>query len=154
MASTPQSQARRWLRAVAREGARYVASLPVYEDAPYASLEAAAHHYRHAHRDGLYMEEYIRVDTARRSATLAVRWVSDDDDTAAGYQPPAGPDDPHAGYGDTTLEHVGGVAQRHRRAAAAGIRAALALEADRDDPPWGPTDITPAVRPAPSRTAA
>lgn len=153
MVSTPQSQARRWLRAVAREGARYVASLPVYEDAPYASLEAAAYHYRHAHRDGLYMEEYIRVDTARRSATLAVRWVSDDD-TATGYQPPAGPDDPHAGYGDMTLEHVAGVAQRHRRAAAAGIRAALALEAGRDAPPWGPTDITPTVRPAPSRTAS
>lgn len=153
MPSTPQSQARHWLRAVAREGARYVASLPVYDDGPYASLEAAAHHYRHEHRDGLYTEEYIRVDAASHTAALAVRWVTDDD-TATGYQPPAGPDDPHAGYGDMTLDHVGGVAQRYRRAAAAGIRAALALEADRDDPPWGPTDITPTVRPAPSRTAA
>ena len=89
MASTPQSQARQWLRAVAREGARYVASLPAYEDAPYASLEAAAHHYRHEHRDGLYLEEYIRVDTARRPATLAVRWVSDDG-TATGTSPRLG----------------------------------------------------------------
>lgn len=153
MASTPQSQARQRLRAVAREGAHYIASLPVCEDAPYASLEAAACHYRHEHRDGLYMEEYIRVDAARHAAALAVRWVSDDDGAAA-YQPPASPDDPHAGYGDMTLDHVGGVAQCYRRAAAAGIRAALALAADRDDPPWGPTDITPTVRPAPSRTTA
>ena len=144
MASTTQSQARQWLRAVAREGARYVASLPAYEDAPYASLEAAAHHYRHEHRDGLYLEEYIRVDTARRPATLAVRWVSDDG-TATGYQPPAGPDDPHAGYGDTTLDHVGGVAQRHRRAVACGIRAALALTGERNDPPWDPLAVAPAV---------
>lgn len=144
MASTPQSQARSRLRAVAREGARYVASLPVYEDAPYASLEAAAHHYRHEHRDGLYMEEYIAVDPARRAATLAVRWVSDGD-TATGYQPPAGPDGPHAGYGDVTLDHVGGVAQRHRRAVACGIRAALALAAERDDLPWDPLAVAPAI---------
>lgn len=119
MASTPQSQARQWLRAV-------------------------AHHYRHEHRDGLYLEEYIRVDTARRPATLAVRWVSDDG-TATGYQPPAGPDDPHAGYGDTTLDHVGGVAQRHRRAVACGIRAALAMTGERNDPPWDPLAVAPAV---------
>ena len=77
MASTPQSQARRGLRAVAREGAHYISSLPVYEDEPYASLESAAYHYGREHRDDLYMEEYIAVDAARRTATLAVRRVAD-----------------------------------------------------------------------------
>lgn len=42
MPTTPQSQARRWLRTVAREGARYVSDLPIYDDEPYACMEAAA----------------------------------------------------------------------------------------------------------------
>lgn len=154
MASTPQSQARSRLRAVAREGAHYISSLPVYDDDPYGSIESAIYHYEYEHRDGLYMEEYIAVDPARRTATLAVRWVAGGEYDAGPYQPPAGPDDPHAGYGDVTLDHVGGVAQCYRRAVACGIRAALALAAELDDPPWGPTDIAPTVRPAPSRTAS
>ena len=142
MASTPQSQARSLLRAVARAGAHYIISLPVYEDGPYASLEDAAYHYEH--RDGLYMEEYIRVDTARRTATLAVRWVSAGDD-AATYQPPAAPDDLAAGYGDVTLSETGGVAARYRRQVAAGVCAAIALAAEYDGLPWDPAAITPVV---------
>lgn len=54
MASTPQSQARSRLRVVAREGAHYISSLPVYEDEPYASLESAAYHYGpERHRPGV-----------------------------------------------------------------------------------------------------
>ena len=144
MAAMPQSQARSLLRAVARAGAHYIISLPVYEDGPYASLEDAADHYGREHRDDLYMEEYIRVDAARRTATLAVRWVSASDDAAA-YQPPAAPDDPAAGYGDVTLSETGGVAARYRRQVAAGISAALALAAEHDGLPWDPTTITPVV---------
>ena len=145
MAATPQSQARSLLRAVARAGAHYIISLPVYEDGPYASLEDAADHYGREHRDDLYMEEYIAVDPARRTATLAVRWVADGDDDAAAYQPPAAPDDPAAGYGDAYLSETDGVATRYRRQVAAGICAAIALAAEYDGLPWDPAAITPVV---------
>lgn len=145
MPSTPQSQARQWLRAVAREGAHYVSGLPVYDDGPYASLESAAYHYGYEHRDDLYMEEYIAVDPARRTATLAVRWVADGEYDAGPYQPPAAPDDPAAGYGDATLAETGGVAARYRRQVAAGIRAAIALASEDAGLPWDPAAITPVV---------
>lgn len=140
MASTPQSQARSHLRDVAREGAHYISSLPVYEDGPYASLESAAYHYEH--RDGLYMEEYIRVDAAWHTATLAVRWVADDDDALA-YQPPEAPDSLAAGYGDVTLPETDGVAARYRWQVVAGVRAALALAAAHDGLSRDPAAITP-----------
>lgn len=143
MSTTPQSQARRWLRTVAREGARYVADLPLYDDEPYACMEAAACHYGHS--DTLYTEEYIAVDPTRRTATLAVRWVTDGDYDADAYQGPTSPDDPAAGYGDVTLDEVSGVAARCRREVAVGIRAALALASECDDLPWDPTAITPTV---------
>lgn len=145
MASTPQSQALSRLRAVAREGAHYISSLPVYEDEPYASLESAAYHYGREHRDDLYMEEYVAVDPARRTATLAVRWVADGEYDAGPYQSPAAPDDPAAGYGDAYLSETGGVAARYRRQVAAGICAALALAAEYDGLPWDPATITPVV---------
>lgn len=145
MSSTPQSQARSRLREVARAGAHYIISLLVYEDGPYASLEDAAYHYGREHRGDLYMEEYIAVDPARRTATLAVRWVADGDDDALAYQPPAAPDDPAAGYGDAYLSETDGVATRYRRQVAAGISAALALAAEYDGLPWDPTTITPVV---------
>lgn len=143
MPSTPQSQARRWLRAVAREGARYIADLPLYDDEPYACMEGAACHY--GHDDSLYMEEYIAVDPAHRTATLAVRWITDGDYDADAYQGPASPDDPAAGYGDVTLDETGGVAALCRREVAAGIRAALALASEYGDPPWDAAAITPVV---------
>ena len=145
MASTPQSQARSRLRAAAREGAHYISGLPVHDDGPYESIESAAYHYRYEHADYLYTEEYIAVDTARSTATLAVRWVADSEHDAGPYQHPTGPDSPAAGYGDVYLAETGGVAQHHRRAAACGIRAALALAAEYDDLPWEPATITPVV---------
>lgn len=145
MSTTPQSQARRWLRTVAREGARYVTDLPIYDDEPYASLEAAACHYDYEHDGSLYVEEYIMVDPAHRTATLAVRWVTDGDYDAGAYQGPASPDAPAAGYGDVTLDEVSGVAARCRREVAAGIRAALALASECDDLPWDPAAIRPSV---------
>ena len=145
MPSTPQSQARRRLRAVAREGARYVTDLPLYDDEPYARMEAAACHYGHEHDDSLYREEYIAVDPVHRTATLAVRWITDGDYDAGAYQGPTSPDDPAAGYGDVTLDEVSGVAARCRREVAAGIRAALALAAEYDDVPWDPATIRPSV---------
>lgn len=143
MPSTPQSQARRWLRTVAREGACYVADLPLYDDEPYACMGAAACHYGHS--DTLYTEEYIAVDPVRRTATLAVRWVTDGDYDAGAYQRPGDQDDPGAGYGDVHLDRVSGVAQHYRRQVAAGIRAALALATECDDLPWDPTAVTPTV---------
>lgn len=143
MSTTPQSQARRWLRAVAREGARYVADLPLYDDEPYACMEAAACHYGHS--DTLYTEEYIAVAPTHRTATLAVRWVADGDYDAGAYQGPTSPDDPAAGYGDVTLDEVSGVAECYRLQAAAGIRAALALAAECDDVPWDAAAIRPSV---------
>lgn len=145
MPSTPQSQARRWLRTVAREGARYISDLPVYDDEPYAYMEAAACHYDYEGRDDLYMEEYIAVDTVHRTATLAVRWVTDGDYDASAYQGPTSPDDPAAGYGDVTLDEVSGVAACWRREVAAGIRAALALAYEYDDVPWDAAAIRPSV---------
>lgn len=133
MPSTPQSQARHWLRAVAREGAHYTSGLPVHDDGPYGSTEPAVYHYRYEHADYLYTEEYIAVDAARSTATLAVRWVADGEDDVGPYQPPTGPDNPAAGYGDVYLAETGGVAQNHRRAAACGTRAALALAAPTGD---------------------
>lgn len=97
MPSTPQSRARRWLHTVAREGARYISDLPVYDDEPYAYLEAAACHYDYEHRDDLYVEEYIAVDPVHRTATLAVRRVTDGDYDAGPYQGPTSPDDPAVG---------------------------------------------------------
>lgn len=147
MTTTPQSQARRWLRTVAREGARYVADLPIYDDEPYACMEAAACHYDYEHDDALYVEEYIAVDPVRRTATLAVRWITDGDYDAGAYQGPGDQDDPGAGYGDVHLDRVSGVAQRDRRSVAAGIRAALALAlaAEFDDLPYDPAAVTPAA---------
>ena len=106
-------------------------------------MEAAACHYGHS--DTLYTEEYIAVDPTRRTATLAVRWVTDGDYDADAYQGPTSPDDPAAGYGDVTLDEVSGVAARCRREVAVGIRAALALASECDDLPWDPTAITPTV---------
>ena len=145
MPSTYKYQARQWLRAVAREGARYVSELSVVDDEPYASLEAAACHYDHEGRDDLYMEEYIWVDVGRMAATLAVRWVADGDYDAGAYQGPGDQDDPGAGYGDVHLDRVSGVAQRYRRSVAAGIRAALALASELDDLPYDPAAVTPVV---------
>ena len=145
MTTTPQPQARRWLRAVAREGARYVEDLPLYDDEPYALMSAAACHYGYEHDDSLYREEYIAVDPVHRTATLAVRWVTDGDYDAGAYQGPASPDDPAAGYGDVTLDEVSGVAARYRREVAAGIRAALALASECGDVPWDPAAIRPSV---------
>ena len=145
MPSTPQSQARHWLRTVAREGARSIADLPIVDDEPYASLEAAACHYGYEGRDDLYMEEYIWVDVSHLTATLAVRWVADGDYDADAYQGPGDQDDPGAGYGDVHLDRVSGVAQRYRRSVAAGIRAALALAAELYDLPYDPTAVTPTV---------
>lgn len=145
MTTTPQSQARHWLRTVAREGARYIADLPIYDDEPYASLEAAACHYDYEHDGSPYVEEYIMVDPAHRTATLAVRWVTDGDYDADAYQGPTSPDDPAAGYGDVTLDEVSGVAEYYRLQVTAGIRAALALASERDDVPWDPATIRPSV---------
>lgn len=145
MPSTPQSQARRWLRAVAREGARYVSELSVVDDEPYASLEAAACHYDYEGRDDLYLEEYIWVDVGQGTATLAVRWVSDGDYDDGAYRGPTDPDCEGPGYGDVHLDRVSGVAQHYRRQVAAGIRAALALATECDDLPWDPAAITPTV---------
>lgn len=145
MPSTPQSQARRWLRTVARKGARYISELPIYDDEPYALLQAAACHYDYDHDDSLYTEEYIWVDTAQMTATLVVRWITDGDYDAGDYQGPTAPDDPHAGYGDVHLHCTGGVAQHHRREVAAGIRAALDRYGEWTDCPWRPEDITPVV---------
>lgn len=78
MPSTPQSQARRWLRAVAREGAHYVEDLPLYDDEPYALMSAAACHYGYEHDDSLYREECIASDPAHRTATLALASECDD----------------------------------------------------------------------------
>lgn len=145
MPSTHQSQARRWLRAVAREGARYVSELSVVDDEPYASLEAAACHYGYEGRDDLYMEEYIWVDVSQMTATLAVRWVSDGDYDDGAYRGPEDPDCEEPGYGDVRLDCVGGVAQHYRRQVAAGIRAALALASELDDLPYDPAAVTPVV---------
>lgn len=145
MTTTPQSQARRWLRTVAREGARYVSDLPIYDDEPYACTEAAAYHYDYEHDDALYVEEYIAVDPVHRTATLAVRWVTDGDYDGGAYQGPGDQDDPAAGYGDVHLSEVTGVSAEHRRQVAAGIRAALALAAEYDDVPWDPATIRPSV---------
>lgn len=145
MPSTPQSQARSRLRAVAREGAHYIATLPLYDDDPHGSIESAVYHYGYEHADYLYAEEYIAVDPARRTATLAVRWVADGDYDAGAYQGPASPDTPAATYGDVTLDETSRVAACYRREVAAGIRAALALAAERDDLSWDSADITPAV---------
>ena len=145
MPSTPQSQARHWLRTIAREGARSIADLPIVDDEPYASLEAAACHYGYEGRDDLYTEEYIWVDVSHLTATLAVRWVADGDYDADAYQGPGDQDDPGAGYGDVHLDRIGGVAQHCRRSVAAGIRAALALAAELYDLPYDPTAVTPTV---------
>lgn len=145
MPTTPQSQARRWLRTVAREGARYVSGLPIYDDEPYSLMQSAACHYSYERDDSLYMEEYIAVDAVHLTATLAVRWVTDGDYDAGAYQGPLGPDDPAAGYGDVSLDETGGVAARYRQDVAAGIRAALARAAEYDDWPWDPAAITPVV---------
>lgn len=145
MPSTPQSQARHRLRTVAREGARSIADLPIVDDEPYASLEAAACHYGYEGRDDLYMEEYIWVDVSHLTATLAVRWVADGDYDAGAYRGPEDPDYEEPGYGDVHLDCIGGVAQHYRRSVAAGIRAALALAAELDDLPYDPAAVTPIV---------
>lgn len=85
------------------------------------------------------------MDPVHRTATLAVRWITDGDYDAGAYQGPTSPDDPTAGYGDVTLDEVSGVAEHYRRQVAAGIRAALALAAEYDDLPWDPATIRPWV---------
>lgn len=143
MPSTDQSRARRWLRTVARGGADDIADLPVLDDEPYSWANDAAYHY--LDHDSLWMEEHIWVDTAARTATLAVRWYADGDYDAGAYQGPEDEDDPHAGYGDVHLHCTGGVAQHHRYEVAAGIRAALDRYGEWTDCPWRPEDITPVV---------
>lgn len=145
MPSTPQAQARHRLRTIAREGARSIADLPIVDDEPYASLEAAACHYGHEGQDDLYMEEYIWVDVSHLTATLAVRWVADGGYDAGAYRGPEDPDCEGPGYGDVHLDRVSGVAQHYRRQVAAGIRAALALAAELDDLPYDPAAVTPIV---------
>lgn len=127
MATTPQSQARSWLRWIARHwSAARIADLPVYSDEPYSLGGDAYYHYRGLHETDLYMSEYIYVDTSTREASLTVRWYLDRD--ACAYQAAGASDDPTYDYGDVDMAHTTRIAATHRERVAVGVRAALALD--------------------------
>ena len=126
MTTTPQSQARSWLRWIARHWSiDRIADLPVYDDEPYSLGEDAYYHYRGLHETDLYMSEYIYVDDG--VATLTVRWYRDSvgDDYSAADE---GDDDLCAAYGDVDMAHTTRIAAVHRERVAKGVRAALAAD--------------------------
>lgn len=127
MTTTPQSQARSWLRWIARHwSAARIADLPVYSDEPCLGEDA---YYRGPHETDLYMSEYIYVDTSRQTATLTVRWYLARD--ADAYQAVDAGDDPVYDYGDVCMEYTSRIAATHRERVAAGVRAALAMDEER-----------------------
>lgn len=126
MTTTPQSQARSWLRWIARHWSiDRIADLPVYDDEPYSLGEDAYYHYRGLHETDLYMSEYIYVDDG--VATLTVRWYrdSDGDDYSAADEEM---DRPDADHGDVDMAHTTRIAVTHRERVAEGVRAALVAD--------------------------
>lgn len=126
--STPQSQARDWLRWIARHwSVEDIAQLPVYDDEPYSLGEDAYYHYHHLHETDLYTSEYIYVSTADRTATLTVRWYRDTSgDAYAAADEEV--DCPECDYGDVDMAHTARIAAVHRERVAEGVRAALAAD--------------------------
>lgn len=126
MTTTPQPQARSWLRWIARHwSTSRIADLPVYSDEPYSLGGDAYYHYRGLHETDLYMSEYIYVDDG--VATLTVRWYRDsvgDDYSAADEET----DRPDADHGDVDMAHTTRIAATHRERVAEGVRAALAAD--------------------------
>lgn len=126
MTTTPQSQARSWLRWIARHwSVGRIADLPVYDDEPYSLGGDAYYHYRGLHETDLYMSEYIYVDDG--VATLTVRWYRDSIDGVYAASDEAD-DNEGATYGDVDMAHTTRIAAVHRERVAEGVRAALAAD--------------------------